>query len=422
MKKIAITIQNFVQFYSLKNYINTADNVIIDLYVPISINDLGFDGMFDDIYNYLKKEKYRVYRKVKKIRYDILLEPYPMDIYFKFNYKFRIKYKYCAISAKPHLTYKVDDNIYYDAILCHSTYEQEIMDCFAKTFLVGRTCFYNFQKKKLGKIKTILYLPTYGDLNSINDIADELKKLSKNYNIIVKEHHGTNYLNLDKEKKNKLSETFSKVYDSTYSLTKLLELADVVLTDNSGAIFESLYANVPVCIFSKKIDSCSTTALPSLQQQLVESGEIPYTNNVKELESIIIKAVSKNMINKQHKLHDSLFPIPDKDILSSFTNVINMFLDMPNSLLFKRINLHRTIIDKYVETENIISSLQIQTSELQNNINSEIEKNRIISEQNFMLTSENKNLKQELDSYKNGKLYKISTKIYSFKSKFRRKK
>ena len=253
-KKIAITLQNFVQFYSVKPFLDLRE-YDIDIYVPDGDKyNLGVKSMHDDIYDFLIENKYKVYRKVKhNVKYQILLEPYPMDIYFKFNYKYRIKYKYASISAKPKITYNIPECILYDAVFCHSTYEQEVMDCFTKTFLVGRLCFNDFKRNNNNKKKVILYLPTYGDYNYIDDVVEELTRLSTKYDIITKEHHGTNYLYSEDEKSAKLKSAINKFYDSTYSLTRLLEIADVVLTDNSGSIFEALYTKVPVCIYSKDI-------------------------------------------------------------------------------------------------------------------------------------------------------------------------
>ena len=67
-KKIAITIQNMVQFYSIKPGIDKLieQNHIVDIYIPIYKTDqLGFCNMYDEAYNNIKKyEKYNIKRAI----------------------------------------------------------------------------------------------------------------------------------------------------------------------------------------------------------------------------------------------------------------------------------------------------------------------------------------------------------------------
>ena len=411
--KIAVVILNFVQFYSLKPFLDLNDKYNIDIYVLEFFNDKsGFNDMFNDLYNYLRKNKYNVYRKAKKtVKYKILLEPYPMisSFYDNLHYDYRLKYKYASISAKPRTTYNIQQNLSYDAILVHSTYEEEVMANFSKTFLVGRLCFNGFKRKNNRSTKkTILYLPTYGDLNYIDEVVGELKHLSDDYNIITKEHHGTNYLHSETKKSEELKNVITKFYDSSYPLSKLLEIADVVLTDNSGSIFDSLYTNIPVCIFSKDIEKCNFNNLESLQYQLVKKDIIPFTNDAKSIETIIKKALSSEYISKQKQISKRLFPINTNNTLTSFTKIIDNILDSDDVVLNNRIVLHREIEENYYLVVN-------ENNELTKALNNmEIE--------NKKLNSENWIIKNKLNEYENGKLYKFSKKLYSIKSKLRRKK
>lgn len=428
--RIAVTIQNFVQYYSLKPFLELK-KYNIDIYVPNGDKyNLGVKQMHDDIYNFLKKNNYNVFRKSKRIKYQVLLEPYPMDIYLTFNYKYRIKYKYAAISAKPKYTYGIEENILYDAILCYSTYEEELLNVFYKTYIVGRLPYQNFKKENTNnKKKTILYLPTYGDFNSIDELASQLEKLSKKYRIIAKEHHGTNYLFSENNKSKKLQNIIANFYDSSYPLSKLLAISDVVITDNSGSIFEAIYAKTPVCIYSKDIKECNFNDLESYQYQLVKDGIIPYTNKKEEIETIINNALSKKIINKQTKQSKALFPINYSDSLKSFTNIIDLFIKEDSPLLKNRIILHselRKYIQKKDESisllnnENKVLEEKLQKANARKDELYKVKENQ--NNENNHLKNQITSLNNELNEYKNGKLYKISTKIYSFKSKLRRKK
>ncbi len=465
-KKIAITIQNYVQYYSVKPFIDLK-KYDIDIYVPDGDKyNLGVKKMHDDIYNYLKENEYRVFRKPKKnITYHILIEPYPMDIYLTFNYKYRIKYKYSANTAKPSLTYNITDSMIYDAILCYSTYEEEVLNNYTKTFLVGRLSYIGFKKqKKTTKKKTILYLPTYGDFNYIEEVIEQLEKLSKKYDIITKEHHGTNYLYSEDSKSKRLQNAISKFYNSSHPLSDLLEKADVVLTDNSGSIFEALYTSVPVCIFSKNMEECDFNNLKSLQHQLVEDDVIPYTDKADNIEKIVEEALTKKYLDKQRKVGKKLFPIDNEDALESFTKVIDLFIDDNDNYLNNRIVLHKEVesyinsliaaknnlevsqneliannqlmkqqIDELTETTNILKAKEEELISFKEKL---INENKVLLKENEELSKEveelsnendkiNKNsiiLEEQLNDYKKGKLYKISKRIYYVESKITRKK
>ena len=415
---IAVTIQNYVQFYSIKLLIDELlkKSINVDIYVPVAKDDWGLKEMFEDIYNYLISNGYNPRRNPLKIKYKILLEPYPMEYYFSFNYEYRIKYKYCAISAKPSLTYKIESNFVYDAILCHSTYEQEVLSCYSKTYLVGKLNYCNFEKtKKTSKEKTILYLPTYGNLNSINEITNELIKLRSKYRIITKEHHGTDYFNYEKEKREKLS-IFDECYDSKMPLEDLLKKADVVLTDNSGSIFEAIYTNIPVCIFSKNIKDCSLGDIDSLQLQLIRKKVIPYTDNQQKIDTIIKSALSKEYRQKQKQISEKLFPVKsdNNNVLSSYTNVIDLYLNLKDDILSNRIKLHKKIINEFESNREEVKYLKKENELLSSK---EDDLNLLINQ----LKSNNNLLAEQLNEYQKGKLYKLSTKIYSFMSNFRRK-
>ena len=160
-ESIAVTIQNYVQFYSIKRVIDKliTQGCIVDIFVPHARDTWGLKEMFDDIYAYLKKEGYNVRRKPLKKKYKILLEPYPMEYYFSFNYDYRLKYNYGLNSPKPSVTYRDVDNFVYDAILSFSTYEAELLSRYTKTYVVGKPNYYDFKKEKnISKVKkTLLY-------------------------------------------------------------------------------------------------------------------------------------------------------------------------------------------------------------------------------------------------------------------------
>ena len=87
-------------------------------------------------------------------------------------------------------------------------------------------------------------------------------------------------------------------YDLNTSLSYLLSKSDVVLSDNSGAIFEALYNDVPVAIFAKNINK-KLGNFDTIQYDLVTSDIIPYTNNPDDIFKILSLSCSDKYKIKQ---------------------------------------------------------------------------------------------------------------------------
>lgn len=408
--KIAVTIQNFVQYYSVQALIDKlSENNIIHIYVPTYKSNESYDNMYNDVYSFLK-DKYTVYRTYdKKTRYKIVLEPDNMDPYFIFNYDYKIKYKYFVASSKPQLLYKPMVNLGFDAILCHSTYEQELLSVYALTYLVGRLNYISFKKKTSTNKKTLLYLPTYGVFNTTLDMIDELGKLKDKYNIIIKMHHGTSYLLEEDETRNKLYNAFDEVYDSKTRIEEVLSKADVVLSDNSGAIFDALYNKIPVCIYSNNIEECSYNGIASLQYQLVQEKVIPYTNDVKKVSKIIEECLSSKIISLQNDKSDRLFPLKQSEYLKSNLEVINKFLN--DDVNMDRIKFHRVLAQKYA-TMYFESKITIEA------LNKRVEE---LSEENSKLKGEVKYLGEEVNKILNSRCWRITKPLRTISGKISRK-
>lgn len=411
-ESIAVTIQNYVQFYSIKRVIDKliTQGCIVDIFVPHARDTWGLKEMFDDIYSYLKKEGYNVRRKPLKKKYKILLEPYPMEYYFSFNYDYRLKYNYGLNSPKPSVTYRDVDNFVYDAILSFSTYEAELLSRYTKTYVVGKPNYYDFKRKKnisKGK-KTLLYLPTYGESNSINDVVDSLYTLKKDYRIITKLHHGTNYFDYEESKRNKLLDLFDECYDSKKPLEELLSVSDVVLSDNSGAIFDAIYAKIPVAIFSKNIEYFKYENLEPYQVKLINDKIIPFTDDPNELKNIVKMALTTDCKKKQIKLSEKLFPSSYKEGFDEYIKILNLYInDSINTDAYK---LHRIFLNNYNRLNEDVNKLKEQNNSLIQDI-------QILDQSKRQLENEKLYIEKNLKEYQNGKLYKISSKIYSLISR-----
>ncbi|MFT4241150.1 MAG: CDP-glycerol glycerophosphotransferase family protein [Acidovorax sp.] len=108
--------------------------------------------------------------------------------------------------------------------------------------------------------KTILYAPTWGDLSSIEEFSGAVFDLSEKYNVVLKMHHNTALL--ESGRVGKISNPKIKYFGANADLMELLSIADLAISDYSGAIFDALFAQKPVVlldmdltkVMGKKID------------------------------------------------------------------------------------------------------------------------------------------------------------------------
>lgn len=93
-------------------------------------------------------------------------------------------------------------NAFYHRILCYSHYSQQALNINGNAEMVGNPRFDDWHNppeecNELEELKldpkkpTLLYAPTFGALSSIPHWAKWLERLSRDYNVITKLHHGT---------------------------------------------------------------------------------------------------------------------------------------------------------------------------------------------------------------------------------------
>ncbi len=94
--------------------------------------------------------------------------------------------------------------------------------------------------------KTILHLPTHGDLAETYEVIDKIAALTKTYNVITKIHYFT--LREEPEMEGELTKRGIIVFKDVDDILCLLKVADMVMADNSSAIFDAILADKPVLL------------------------------------------------------------------------------------------------------------------------------------------------------------------------------
>ncbi|AXV64292.1 MULTISPECIES: CDP-glycerol glycerophosphotransferase family protein [Pseudoalteromonas] len=105
--------------------------------------------------------------------------------------------------------------------------------------------------------KTLLYAPTFYP-SSIECFSDDFPSHYRDFNIIIKPHHFSLFKQRYKKQRLKLEQwaTFNNVYVASeydFDLTPFLDIADIMISDASSAIFEFAALGKPVvwCDFYK---------------------------------------------------------------------------------------------------------------------------------------------------------------------------
>ena len=96
---------------------------------------------------------------------------------------------------------------------------------------------------------TVLYMPTWGDLSSIDEYIDSVLSLSQNYNVLIKLHHNTDLL--EGGRLEKIETDRIHFFGANDDALELLSICDIVISDYSGAIFDAIYCSKPVVLLDK---------------------------------------------------------------------------------------------------------------------------------------------------------------------------
>ncbi len=433
--KIAVVVYNCVQ---LLNILPGIEELIklgycVDFYGLLTDDKTGFQDLFSDVINQLRKKGYNVYTKARKIKYKILLEPYESNLIIDAQYK--IRFRYSQITAKPDKVYIPYLYMKYDCILCSGPYSARLLNNYTNTEIVSDLKYINFKRKKHDKgKKVLLYLPTYGKECSIDLIAEELNKLRNDYYVIVKIHHGTKFLVDEAKRIDKVKVNVDEFYDLHKELKELLEIADVVLTDNSASVFDAIYNNIPVAIFTNDINQNKLGDFNTIQYELYKEGIIPYTQDINKIPDILKKSLSSKIIQKQNEWNEKNF-YHSKDPIKDFVKVIEKYLndDIDRQSYLLRRKLHDDFLYYKDYSEDLWTRLDIEYKKTAeqgvtiNNLNSTINNlnttinnlNSSISEKDEKISnleSEIEELERELSYYRDGKLYKLAKKVYQIKN------
>jgi len=247
-------------------------------------------------------------------KYDIIIAQTVFNYSHKFNLTKLVMLQY-SYAKEPHQygTWRALS----DLTLVYGEYAAKKISYFTPVEPIGnprfdiwhQSSFHENARKKYEKMlnkdkKTLLYMPTWGSLSSLDLFLERIAALSDKYNVLIKVHHNTDL----KEKSRIKNINLDKVnlLGASDDSLMLLSLADIVITDYSGAIFDAIYCKKPLILLDldnkilskeEKLDTYSLelknrdnlgerVSEPSKLLQLIQKVENNYKNEISKLDSL----------------------------------------------------------------------------------------------------------------------------------------
>lgn len=368
--EVAIILNDLTEFYSIRDAI---DEILkSDICVDILVASNYSKKLASETERAIKNAGYRV-ASVSKKHYKILLEPYPSkegDI-LKFDY--RIKFRYAPISTKINPVYSPSWNLPYDAFIVHSKRDADAFSVYGEVYLIPYFKFSNFKKLKHHGKPNLLFLPTFGGVSSIEDIDNStINTLKRKYNVIVKAHHAVQYKDGESDNYEKIKNIADDFYESDTPLLALLAEADVVLSDNSSAIFDAIYAEIPVAIFSSKhkLNQKKLGSINTPQFELAETGVIPCAEVGEQIDDTLTRAIT--LLPDQKKLKEGMFVFESDESPIRFVSVIKIYLsrNKDQDTIYRSRELLRYSWQDGRNAATKIADLRQELTRLQNKIES----------------------------------------------------
>ncbi|GIO92511.1 hypothetical protein J31TS3_37380 [Paenibacillus lactis] len=368
-RSIAFVIHNLVLYETLLPLITECknQNILCDIYVP-DIQDEQWGNMSRDTYNHLRNSGIDVMliNKIPDKNYKIAFYPY-LPYYIEVKSEYKIRYQYGM--AKP--SWNLDSwSKDFDFIFCNGLYDFSVLRAYTQAEIVGMIKYSEFMKKKAVSGKyNLLYLPTYGKHTSIDFFVNHFDEISDTFNIKVKLHHGTTFLEPDRVEL--IKSKIPNLLDHSTSLVSLIQETDVVLSDGSGAIFDAIYTDTPIVIF-KHQKAEPFEGISPLEEQVVECNIVPYITEDENVNAKLLEVIQDEEMNeRRRRFNAQMFPVKGKETLDKCMKIINDFLD--DNIDHAYHAGHKHLLKEFSELEDQIRQLQEANKNLlmENELNKE---------------------------------------------------
>lgn len=368
---VAVVCDDLTEFFVIQPIIDRLikQKIPVDIIIPY---DSGYNGLAEHTIKKIKEYGYSpINDSPKNKTYKVLLTPYPsLEVVKRTDFIYQIQFPYGVASSKPTPTFLPPTRLDYNAILSFNTHEKDLLEAYgAKCYPVPYWRYHNIKRKsKTNKKPTLLILPTFGeDTSCVKQLTEEsIQALRQNFYIITKSHHAIHFGLDGDEPIQKLKEIADESYDSDTPIDELMEKADIVLSDNSGAIFETICAEVPVALFSKDPNSRHLKNIDTYQYQLIQEGILPHTDNAEKILPLLLNI--KPYYKKQLQLKKQIFPETTGDPYKPTLDIILQYLAKDESTDYRK-TLHDILVTEWYDDKKKISGLIEENESLKQTVN-----------------------------------------------------
>lgn len=195
--------------------------------------------------------------------------------------------------------------------------------------------------------KTILYAPSWGELSSFSLYITEIAKLAESYNVLVKLHHNTLLLANKHQNYEKLYPNLHFFYESE-DLLSLISIADTVISDFSGAIFDAIFGKKPVVLLT--IPLMNQQKLDEFSLEVAHRSKLGYEVTAPEqLEISVTQALTEQKLVDE-ALYQELF-VHNKNATQQAINALQQLADGKYALSQQQLYVRHT--EKLLNIEKI---------------------------------------------------------------------
>lgn len=377
------TITQLDSIMPLLKYVRDAKRHTFDIVVPRAVSQaISHDKkIFNETAQKLIGDGFSVTRSVdgpvvtkdiQNTRYSVFLSAYiSLWQYKNLNVKYRIMFPYASYYLnKPNWTIKqfIEQDFMADALLSHAEGARLTTNVFTATHIVPFLKLMDFKKKQKKTEKPVIFFaPTHNEAEFACRLLESIDDLKKDFTVVMRGHHKQSQEAQGQDPFLELYDKMDEVYEvGSSELTESLGKADVVLSDNSGVIFDSIYCGVPVALFSANTNSFRFNEISTEQHRLVENGDVLWTSDPKHVADIVRKTLSKRMIERQVRLGKTLFPQSRRDPVRQWMDVIDNYINSQISEkdLTKRYWVQSILNDRNAKRE--LDNIRIEADSLRN--------------------------------------------------------
>ncbi|MCO7630552.1 CDP-glycerol glycerophosphotransferase family protein [Pseudomonas guariconensis] len=271
-----------------------------------------------------------------------------------------------------------------DMNLMYGEYSKNIVSHYAPSYSVGNLKFDNWQdylnrysestelKKELNldpTKKTLLYMPTWGELGSFDALLKPIASLQSKYNVILKMHHN-NDAKVPEWLISARQEKLKHIHDGSADQLKLLCAADLIISDFSGAIFDGMFANKPILLFQENSsDKIGVQKFDLESLEFARRNEIGHVcESADDFEGSVHYALthSVDLVEKAKHLRSELFSQPsDKssaqasiDYITKLANGEIPSLTQAQKYVRETVQKLRTIEPKYNRLQKQVKTMK----------------------------------------------------------------